>query len=152
MTKDENRNLSASLEDYLEAIYNLSADNHFARSKDIANLLEVSRASVTGALRQLAEKDLINYKPYGYVTLTEAGRRIASRVTHRHRILNIFFSDVLGLDAEVSGRAACKAEHALGSEIIQRLILLSKFLDSKNQEGSNLAEEFLAFCQRQTSG
>jgi len=151
MENDENRQLSASLEDYLEAIFTLSAKRNFARSKDIADCLEVSRASVTGALRQLSEKDLINYKPYGYVTLTEAGERIAARVNHQHETLNIFFRDILGLNEEISQRAACRAEHALDPEIIQRLILLSEFLDRKTRSGNNLAEEFLEFCRRQPS-
>jgi DtxR family Mn-dependent transcriptional regulator len=68
-----NNDLSASLEDYLEAIYNLAEAKKVARSRDIAEALGVSRASVTGALRALKEKGLIEHEPYGYVTLTEAG-------------------------------------------------------------------------------
>ena len=143
------RKLSASLEDYLEAIYNLSADQSFARSKDIAHSLQVSRASVTGALRQLAEKDLVNYKPYGYITLTEAGRRIAARIARRHRVLNSFFMDTLGLDEDVSQQAACKAEHALGPEIMQRLVMFTEFLGHKNQEGRDLAGDFHEFCRQE---
>ena len=70
----ENANLSSSLEDYLEAIFNLLKESNIARSKDIAESLGVSRASVTGALRVLKEKGLANYKPYDYITLTETGR------------------------------------------------------------------------------
>lgn len=145
-----NQQLSASLEDYLEAIYNLSADSNFARSKDIAELLQVSRASVTGALRLLAERDLVNYKPYGYITLTEAGRRIASKVARRHRILSLFFVDILGVDEEISQQAACKAEHALGPEIMQRLTLFTEFMDRKNQNGKDLAGDFLEFCRQRS--
>ncbi len=50
-------NLSASLEDYLEAIYNLSGDSNITRSRDIAEQLGVSRASVTGALRASERKE-----------------------------------------------------------------------------------------------
>jgi len=56
VTAAENGNLSSSLEDYLEAIYNLTVESNIARSKDIAESLGVSRASVTGALRVLKEK------------------------------------------------------------------------------------------------
>ena len=80
MSTDKKRNLSASLEDYLEAILNLSGDRKVARSRDIAEALEVSRSSVTGALRTLAEKQLVNYKPYGYITLTDQGRALAEKV------------------------------------------------------------------------
>lgn len=68
--------LSASLEDYLEAIFNLAGESNVARSKDIAQSLGVSKASVTGALRVLKEKELANYKPYDFVTLTEVGKRM----------------------------------------------------------------------------
>ena len=76
----KNYKLSASLEDYLEAILNLGSENNFARSKDIAQLLGVSRASVTGALRVLKKKGLANYKPYDYVTLTKSGRVAAGEI------------------------------------------------------------------------
>ena len=70
MVTAKSDNLSASLEDYLEAILNLTSESNVARSKDIAKLLSVSRSSVTGALRVLKKKGLANYKPYDYVTLT----------------------------------------------------------------------------------
>ncbi|NLK42576.1 MAG: metal-dependent transcriptional regulator, partial [Planctomycetes bacterium] len=73
------KQLSASLEDYLEAIYVLLQSGNVARSKDIAEHLQVSAASVTGALRTLAERQLIHYKPYGYITLTDKGQQAASR-------------------------------------------------------------------------
>lgn len=145
------RQLSASLEDYLEAIFNLSADRSFARSKDIAETLQVSRASVTGALRLLSERDLVNYKPYGYITLTDAGERVASKIARRHRILSLFFVEILGIDEEVSQQAACKAEHALGAEVIQKLILFTEFMDEKNQNGRDLAGEFMEFCRQRSS-
>ncbi len=71
--------LSASLEDYIEAIYHIVEEKLVARSKDIATRLDVSRASVTEALRALAKKELINYAPYEAITMTEQGRKIARR-------------------------------------------------------------------------
>jgi DtxR family Mn-dependent transcriptional regulator len=85
--------LSASLEDYLEAIFNLAGDSDFARSRDIAKSLGVSKASVTGALRALKKKRLINYKPYDYVTLTKAGKVAAVKVARKHEILKSFFAE-----------------------------------------------------------
>ena len=68
--------LSASLEDYIEAIYHIVEEKLVARSKDIATRLHVSRASVTEALRALAKKELINYAPYEAITMTEYGRTV----------------------------------------------------------------------------
>ena len=61
--------LSASLEDYLEAILHLVTEKQVARSRDIAKRLRVNRSSVTGALQALAKKGLVNYEPYEAVTL-----------------------------------------------------------------------------------
>ena len=110
----EELELSASLEDYLEAIHNLSAKTGAVRSKDIADNLGVARASVTGALRLLKDKGLANYEPYGPVTLTESGQKIASEVAAKHRVLKAFFVNVLGVNRQDAQRGACRAEHALG--------------------------------------
>ena len=88
--------LSASLEDYLETIYFLSQSGR-ARSKDISRRLEVSRASVTGALRMLKEKGLLHYEPYGPITLTPTGRQRAVEVAQKHEVLASFFVDVLAM-------------------------------------------------------
>ena len=62
--------LSASLEDYLEVIFHLEQSNRVARAKDIADQMNVQRASVTGALKALSGRGLINYSPYSFITLT----------------------------------------------------------------------------------
>ncbi|MHC5084270.1 MAG: metal-dependent transcriptional regulator [Planctomycetota bacterium] len=134
--------LSASLEDYLEAIYHLTAGQGVARSKDIAEAMAVSRASVTGALRSLSEKELVNYKPYGYITLTKKGQRIARRVAHRHEILTRFFEGLLGAKASTAQAAACRAEHTLGSEITARLMAFIDFVSKTQDEGLDIAQQF----------
>ena len=146
----ENVSLSASLEDYLEAIFNLAKESNIARSKDIAKSLGVSRASVTGALRALKEKGLANYKPYDYVTLTKTGRQTAAEIAKKHRILESFFVDVLGIGPNTAQEAACKAEHALGPEIIARLLCFIEFVGHSSKNGCDLAEQFQEFCERQT--
>lgn len=142
----ENREkLSASLEDYLEAIFNLLARKSAARSKDIAEQLKVTRASVTGALRTLGQKGLIHYEPYGVITLTEEGERLACRIVHRHQVLHSFFADVLGLEESVSQEAACRAEHALGAEVIERLVVFIEFLGRCEDEGKDWVSAFENF-------
>jgi DtxR family Mn-dependent transcriptional regulator len=138
--------LSASLEDYLEAIFNLANESNIARSKDIAQLLGVSRASVTGALRILKKMDLANYKPYDYITLTKTGRAAAAEIARKHDILKSFFINVIGVESEVAQQAACKAEHTLGPEIISRLLCFIKFVNQFGGENYDLADEFRKFC------
>jgi DtxR family Mn-dependent transcriptional regulator len=142
----EKLKLSASLEDYLEAIHNLSAKTGAVRSKDIADNLGVARASVTGAVRLLKDKGLANYEPYGPVTLTPSGEKIASEVAAKHRILKAFFVDVLGVNRDDAQRAACRAEHALGGDIIGRLLSFVEFVDHSQANGRDLVKEFQQFC------
>lgn len=148
VTKSES--LSASMEDYLEAIYNLSSESNVARSKDIANLLGVSKASVTGALRILKKKKLANYKPYDFVTLTKQGRQIAAEVTQKHDILESFFIDILDVEPDIAQQAACKAEHTLGPEVIAKLLYFIEFVTQSNKNGLDLDNEFKKFCKKRT--
>ena len=144
--------ISSSLEDYLEAIYNLSSGNNVARSKDIAGLLGVSQSSVTGALRSLSDKGLINYKPYGYITLTGKGQKAASWIARKHGIIKSFFVDILGVDPEVAQQAACRAEHAFGGEVITRLVHFIEFSAQSAKNGDDIISRFKDFSKRIDEG
>jgi DtxR family transcriptional regulator, Mn-dependent transcriptional regulator len=143
--------LSASLEDYLEAIYNLASVDGSVRCKDIAEKLGVARASVTGALRALKDRGLAHYRPYGTVSLTEAGQSVAAEVATKHRVLKSFFVDVLGVDLDAAQKAACRAEHALGSGIIAKLLSFVQFVDEVHVNDHRLADEFRQYCEAQTA-
>lgn len=147
MAAAKSKQLSASLEDYLEAIFNLAGESDVARSKDIAKLLSVSKSSVTGALRLLRKKGLANYKPYEYVTLTGAGQAAAAEVVRKHNILKSFFIDVLGIDSDIAQQVACRAEHILGIEVIARLLCFIDFINHGNKNGYDFAGEFQRFCK-----
>jgi DtxR family Mn-dependent transcriptional regulator len=149
---EQSNGLSASLEDYLEAIFNLASDSNIARSKDIAQLLGVSRSSVTGALRILKRRGLANYKPYDYVTLTEPGRVAAAEIAGKHKVLKSFFVKVLGVEPDVAQQAACRTEHALGPEIIAGLMCFIEFVTHSGENGHDLAEEFQEFCKTRNKG
>jgi len=148
MAVAKSKKLSASLEDYLEAIFNVAGESDVARSKDIASLLNVSRSSVTGALRVLKKKGLVNYKPYDYVTLTDTGQSAAAEVVQKHNILKSFFVDVLGVDLDIAQQAACRAEHTLGPEVIARLLCFIDFINHSNENGYDLKSEFKKFCDK----
>ena len=152
MVQTKSQKLSASLEDYLEAIFNLAGESNVARSKDIAKLLGVAKPSVTGALKLLAKKGLVNYRPYGYVTLTDSGVAEAARVARKHNIIKSFFVNILGVDAKVAQEAACKAEHALGPAIISRLLDFTDFITRTNGSGSDLADKFKRFRKGRRQG
>ena len=150
MVNARNRpSLSASLEDYLEAIFNLATEKNGARSKDIAEALGVARSSVTGALRSLKARGLANYQPYSSITLTPSGRAAAREVVRKHDALTSFFVGVLGVEKEAAQQAACKAEHALGPEIIGRLLRYIEYATVGNRD---LAGGFRCFCESRPVG
>ncbi len=115
------RKLSKSQEDYLEAIHDLFAEGNAARVRDIANRLGVGMSSVSAALKALAERGLVNYDPYQLVTLTPEGQKLAETVAGRHETLQRFFTEVLGLDADAADANACRAEHAIDEQALQKL-------------------------------
>ena len=121
--------LSASLEDYLEAIFHIVAEKQAARAKDIAQRLKLKSSSVTGALRLLSERGLINYAPYDLITLTSEGKKVAEEVVHRHNTLRNFFRNVLLVDEAEAELSACKMEHAISRTILDRLIQFMKFIE-----------------------
>lgn len=149
MMSAKSQGLSASLEDYLEAIFNLAGESNVAHSKDIAKSLGVSKPSVTGALRALKKKGLINYKPYDCVTLTKDGQIAAAEVLRRHNILKSFFVNMLGVQTDIAQQAACKAEHTLGPEVIARLLCFIEFVTRKSKDSYDLVGEFKRFCKKQ---
>jgi DtxR family Mn-dependent transcriptional regulator len=117
----EDRVLSRSMEDYLEAILQIVSEKEAVRAKDIARRLGVTRPSVTGALRTLARAGLIRHEPYDAITLTDGGRKAAEDVVRRHEALKDFFVLVLGVREDEAARTACAMEHAVSDEVSGRL-------------------------------
>ncbi|MDD5011372.1 MAG: metal-dependent transcriptional regulator [Phycisphaerae bacterium] len=141
------KKLSASSEDYLEAIYNLICRHKVARSKDIAENLGVSRASVTGALKSLDDKGLVDYKPYGFISLTDKGRQMAESVVRRHNIIESFFINVLGVEKQIAKQTACKAEHALGPAVVSKLLNFTEFSAMYSKRGTDIIADFQKYCR-----
>lgn len=141
--KPSRKRLSASLEDYLEAIYHIEKRKQAARAKDIGDRLQVKGSSVTGALQALAKRKLINYAPYDVITLTDKGRSLAREVVNRHQVLRKFFMDVLDVEEEVAEKAACGMEHSVPRGIFERLIrFVEYFTQETDDERRKLIENF----------
>ncbi|MGI5832268.1 MAG: metal-dependent transcriptional regulator [Thermoguttaceae bacterium] len=130
MIQSQTNRLSDSLEDYLEAIYRIILARGQVKPKDIAKAMHVAGASVTGALRALAEKGLINYAPYDEISLTPSGLAIAQDVFSRHKRLKFFLKDMLGVPEREADETACKVEHAVSSETIGKLVRFAEFIES----------------------
>jgi Mn-dependent DtxR family transcriptional regulator len=114
--------LSASEEEYLEAIYTRQEGGaQAATTGDLAACLGVKDASVTEMLKKLSEKELVNYTPYHGATLTEAGLKIATKVKRKHRLLERFLVDICGIGKRESHEQACEIEHVISDKAIDNL-------------------------------
>lgn len=131
--------LSPTLEDYLEAIYQISLFNKVARSMEIADKLNVKRSSVTVALRSLADKGLINYQARSYVTLTDDGMSAARCVDRKHHVLSDLFIKLLGMTESEADKAACGMEHGMTAEVCKKMTALMNALNSDQ----SLAEKMI---------
>jgi DtxR family Mn-dependent transcriptional regulator len=132
--------LTATLEDYLETIFNIVRRNKVARSMEIADSLNVKRPTVTVALRALAEKGYINYEPRSYVTLTESGEKAAKCVDKRHHILRDVFTEVFRLPYEESEKAACLMEHGMNTNVCKAMTSLLRVVRNNKELGKSLFE------------
>lgn len=109
-------------ENYLEAILRLEDENRHVRSIDVASALGVSRPSVNKALGVLKKAGMVDQQPYGRISLTELGRETAGEVLHRHLTLRTFLTKILGVDAETADEDACRMEHVISEETMDKLI------------------------------
>jgi len=133
--------LSSSLEDYLEAIYAEVLKSGCAKVTDIAQILNVKKASVTGALNTLAKKGLVNYSPYSAVTLTPDGEKIAKDVAKRHRVMTDFFKNVLYLSEQEAIENACKMEHIMSEKMFKRMMKFSSYMQEICEEHPDIKEK-----------
>ncbi len=114
--------LSPSTEDYLEMIYRLSdLGKSGVRSSDVATRLQVAKPSVNRALRNLTEGGWITQEPYALIYLTQTGRLQAEGIFTRHRTLQLFLRDVLGVEEPVAEADACKMEHVISEQTMEAL-------------------------------
>lgn len=130
--------LTPSQEDYLETIYTETTKKGCAKVTDIANILNVKKASVTGALNNLCEKGFVNYEPYAAITLTKSGEKAAKEILLRHEVMTNFLKNILYLSEEESVENACKMEHIMSEEMFKRIHEFSHFI----QDYSNQNKDF----------
>lgn len=134
--------LTTSLEDYLEAILYLEEKNRVARVKDIAEYLSVQMPSVTGALKTLRSKDLVEYERNSFINLSKEGMKIARSIRKKHDILKGFLKDVLLLEEDLAEEEACKIEHAIDQSTSSRIKKLTEFITDRLNENDPGSDEW----------
>ena len=146
------RHLSDTVENYLKVIYDLSADHDRVSTGQIADVLNVSPASVTDMFKRLANEDppLLNYVKHQGVALTEDGNRAALETIRHHRLLELFLYEVLGYSWDQVHDEAERLEHVISEEFEKRVAAVlgnpERGLHGKPIPSSNLVMPDLDTC------
>ncbi len=138
--------VSTSTEDYLEAIFRLIVQKGAARVRDIADLLSVHKSTVSWTLKGLAEKGLVNYSRYEITTLTTLGEKIAKDVHRRHEVIGRFLTEILGVGDEAAQANACRMEHVVDPEVMERLSLLVNYVNRSPAGVGDWVREFQQYA------
>ncbi len=108
-------------EDYLTALLRLGEGGAAVNTSALAQRLGVAPASVTGMLKTLAREGLVEHRPYRGALLSRKGRTLALAVQRRHRLVETFLVNTLGLSPDRVHAEAHRLEHALSDEVVERL-------------------------------
>jgi DtxR family Mn-dependent transcriptional regulator len=130
--KNDDLVITSTIEDYLERILILSEVDGHAHVTEIANLLGISKASVTEMISKLKVNGFVDYEKYGTITLTAKGKAIAEKVKERHDILKSFLV-LIGVNEENASNDCCVMEHNLSKETIEKLKIFIDFLQEEKQ-------------------
>ncbi len=144
------KDLSSNFEDYLKTIGDLEANKSQVRSKEIARIMKVKPSSVTNALQVLREQKLVNYTPYGPITLTSRGKRIWMIIRQKFKTVKGFLTDILEIDYETADKLACTIEHSISPQVIERILLLKQFLTDDDICGTGTKKRLHDFLVKHT--
>jgi DtxR family Mn-dependent transcriptional regulator len=140
---------SPAVEDYLKAIYSLTAIEETASTNDLAAKLAVSTGSVSAMVKRLNDEGLVSHAPYRGVELTDEGRNVALRVVRRHRLIELFLARSLDMPWEDLHDEAEILEHAMSDELIE--LIAEKLGDPQfDPHGDPIPSRELTIKQRQT--
>jgi DtxR family transcriptional regulator, Mn-dependent transcriptional regulator len=115
--------ITYAIEDYLKAIYDLTAGGKPASTNDLAERLSITPASVTGMLKRMASAHpaLVRYQKHRGAVLTPEGERAALEVVRHHRLLELFLHQTLGYSWDEVHAEADRLEHVISEEMEERI-------------------------------
>lgn len=134
-----------TIEDYVELIYILQNKDEKVHTNSIASALDINPASVTEIFQKLSGEGYIDYEKYSGVTLTQKGKKIAISTKKKHDTLKNFLT-ILGINEKIANVDACKIEHVVNSETMERLTKFVEFVHQK-KEGSRWVDHFKYFYE-----
>ncbi len=128
-------------EDFLKAVLILQSKNGSVRSVDIADMLHVSKASVSVSVKLLREGGFLTMDAEKQISLTDIGREVAEGVYEKHHILTRFLCS-LGVEPDIADTDACRMEHVISPQTLERI------KDCINKEKEGQSEEKKALVVR----
>jgi len=140
--QEAQREQTASMEDYLEAIAKLGEGRKAVRVKQLSEMLRVKMPSVTSALKKLSEQELVEHEKYGHIKLTPEGDKVARDVIYRHEALTRFFAQALDISQETAEEDACRIEHVISPLSMERLTKFVEFIEACPLGGANFPSRY----------
>jgi DtxR family Mn-dependent transcriptional regulator len=116
---------SENVEEYLECIYELTEKVEVAKTSDIASAMKVTPASVTEMLQRLGAEGYVEYEKYRGAKLTQKGMEVARKIKRKHRLLERFLVDIVGVSRSQSHEEACRLEHVVSDESVNTICQLT---------------------------
>ena len=113
--------MSQSIEDYLEAIYNHLKEHSGMRITTLAKQMNVAKSSANQAVNRLKVMGFVTHEAYGMIYLTELGKQKGKDIVNRHSLLYRFLSEVLQVSDENAENDACKIEHIISTETAEKI-------------------------------
>ena len=108
-------------EDYLRGLYILNEEKGEIKSIDLAHYLNVSKPSVSEMVQELNKEGLVSYRKYSKLKFTAKGKRIAQKLTSKHRLIELFLKNVLKIDSKNVHQEAHRLEHAFSDDSINKI-------------------------------
>ncbi len=112
---------TANREDYLRGLYILNEEKGEIKSIDLAHYLNVSKPSVSEMVQELNKEGLVSYRKYSKLKFTAKGKRIAQKLTSKHRLIELFLKNVLKIDSKNVHQEAHRLEHAFSDDSINKI-------------------------------
>ncbi len=133
-------------EDYLETMYLMEKRNQDIRITDLAKALGVKKPTVVSVIDNLKKEGFVTHEKYGNVFLTKQGRKYAIEIYNKHSILYNFLKNILNLPIDISKSDACKMEHYISNDSIDKILKLSEFIayiKSNDKEFGSFFDRYL---------
>ncbi|WP_238885004.1 metal-dependent transcriptional regulator [Clostridium sp. YIM B02551] len=141
LLKENKEIITSGMEDYLEMIYRHGAKEGYIRINILAKLLNVKPSSVTKMVQKLSLLDMVDYKKYGVVILTEKGKELGAFLLNRHNIIESFLNN---MQVDSSLQDVELIEHDINKNILESLNLLNEFF----KEFPRIKDEFGRFKEK----